>query len=267
MVCGLSLAASLPSTAADTSRHSAPTPRAHASSWPCTLRARCRPETPACAGSSRHRAPLPARRRLRPRTAPSRAAPCASRASGSAYPLVLQAGDGTCLRGRHRRRPNACSARSAAAAPPASSMTASSPLSVAPRRPTRHSRTSASLASAEARMAYVVRTSAVGPGRGAPRSRAIAAPMLEHVPHLSGGPAPELRRIDEDYVIALAAPHLARDELARVVQDPADGRSPSGDGLVFLRPARSPFSTRRRGPPRHRRAPRSARRRRCRQTG
>ena len=37
--------------------------------------------------------------------------------------------------------------------PPASSMTASSPLSVAPRRPTRHSRTRASVASAEARMA------------------------------------------------------------------------------------------------------------------
>ena len=46
--------------------------------------------------------------------------------------------------------------------------------------------------------------------------------MLLQPPHLTLGPAPELGRIEDDAVIALAPAHLARGELGGVVDDPAD---------------------------------------------
>ncbi len=61
--------------------------------------------------------------------------------------------------------------------------------------------------------------------------------MREQVPHLAVGPAPELGRIDEHEMIGLAAARLARDELLRIIEDPADGRGAEpGCGLVLLGP-------------------------------
>ena len=88
--------------------------------------------------------------------------------------------------------------------------------------------------------------------------------MLEHVPHLALRPATELGRVDEDEMVALAAPHLARHELARVLDDPADRRP----RRAWRRPCspwprRWPSWTRRRASPPHRPEPPPAMRRPC----
>ena len=92
-------------------------------------------------------------------------------------------------------------------------------------------------------MAYVVSTRAAGPApAAAAQSRSSGGQVQEHVPHLALRPAPELGRIDEDDVVALAAPHLARHELARVLEDPADRRlSEPRDRLVLLGPGDRPL--------------------------
>ena len=86
-------------------------------------------------------------------------------------------------------------------------------------------------------MAYTVSTMAAP---GASKRGAILHQRRqagEQVPHLAVGAATELRRIDEDDVIGLAAPHLAGDELRRIIQHPADRRRlQSRRGLVLLRP-------------------------------
>ena len=46
--------------------------------------------------------------------------------------------------------------------------------------------------------------------------------MVLQPPHLTLGSAPELGRIEDDPVVLLAAPHLARGELGRIIDDPAD---------------------------------------------
>ncbi len=61
--------------------------------------------------------------------------------------------------------------------------------------------------------------------------------VREQVPNFAFGTAAELRRVDEDDVIGLAAADLAGDELCRVVEDPADlGRIEFGGGLVLAAP-------------------------------
>ena len=46
--------------------------------------------------------------------------------------------------------------------------------------------------------------------------------ILLEPPDLAFGPAAELGRVEQDAVVAPPAPHLARGELARIVDDPAD---------------------------------------------
>src|SRR5262245_25595925 len=57
------------------------------------------------------------------------------------------------------------------------------------------------------------------------QGRAIAQSrrqVREHVPFLAVGATPELGRVDQDQMVAAAAAYLARHELARIVDNPAD---------------------------------------------
>ncbi len=61
--------------------------------------------------------------------------------------------------------------------------------------------------------------------------------VREQIPDLATRPAAELRRIDKDDVVALAASNLAGNELARIIQNPPDWcRGELGCGLALLRP-------------------------------
>ena len=59
--------------------------------------------------------------------------------------------------------------------------------------------------------------------------------MLLKPPHLALGPAPELGRVEQDAVVAPLAPHFARGELGRIVDDPAQ-RPPFHSRQQGIRP-------------------------------
>ena len=66
----------------------------------------------------------------------------------------------------------------------------------------------------------------------------IGRQVGEDVPHLALRPAAEFRRIEDDAVVAVAAPALALDEFHRVLADPADlQRLEPAQRLVLARPA------------------------------